>query len=69
MLGKILCLLSLHSWNAPYKVFVHHLGEYPWEKWQHWCTRMKRDCARSGCYKTTRTGDCLYPIQSLPPQK
>ena len=69
MLGKILCLLFLHSFGKPFEVRVHHLGEYPWDTWQHICTRMKRECTRKGCYKTTRTGNCLYPIQSLPPQK
>ncbi len=69
MLGKILCLFFLHSWGAPYEVSVRHLGEYPWDTWQHICTRVKRNCRRKDCYKTTRSGDCLYPIEPLPDQK
>lgn len=68
MFQRFLCAIGLHKWGKWYKVSVHHLGEYPWDVWQHICTASRRTCQECGWHSRMRNL-CSYPIKSLPNQR
>ncbi len=44
----VCCRLHLHRWSGYYPRPLWHLGEYPWETWQHVCIAHYKSCTRCG---------------------
>ena len=64
---RLRCRLRLHRWGEWEMDAIHHLGEYPWDKWQHVCRTRRRRCA--DCPATMKRGSCVGSwIVRLPPQ-
>jgi hypothetical protein len=66
-LRLVLCRLGLHNWSRWYKVRVHHMGEYPWDTWQHVCMADKRECLLCG-KGSRRCNSCQGPVLPMEPQ-
>jgi len=64
------CRLHLHRWGKQFLVPVHHLGEYPYQSFQHICHAQARECACCGKSKRRRSRSrCATGLMvRLPPQ-
>jgi len=61
------CRFKLHRWSAWEKDALYHMGEDPWERWQHMCATRRRWCV--DCDATMRRGNCVGGwVVSLPAQ-
>lgn len=64
------CRFHLHRWGKQFLVPVHHLGEYPWQRFQHICHAQARECVRCGKLKRRQLRSrCASGVMvRLPPQ-
>jgi len=67
-LRLLLCNVGVHDWGKWQKVEVHHMGEMPWDTWQHLCHSNQRICLCCG-HKSRRRKHCQGPYKSLPNQE
>ncbi|MGC8461433.1 MAG: hypothetical protein ACP5OR_06290 [Candidatus Dormibacteria bacterium] len=51
----MMCRIGKHTWSGWFLAPVHHLGEYPWEKWQHVCLGKQRQCTACGTVRRSFT--------------
>lgn len=42
------CRLHFHKWSGYFRDACLHSGEYPWDTWQHICTRLVKQCRLCG---------------------
>ncbi len=49
------CRLGMHKWSGWFLYPVHHLGEYPWERWQHICLGKRKQCTACGDVRRSLT--------------
>lgn len=63
------CGLRFHQPSPVLRGEIHHLGEYPWEKWQHLCLANIRYCLRGCGWRSRSTRRCQRVITRLPDQK
>ncbi len=63
------CSLKLHSLSPVIKAEVHHLGEYPWDRWQHLCVANVRYCLRGCGWRSAPKRLCQRIIRRLPDQQ
>ena len=67
MLQRILCAIGFHDWDKWRQKQIHHMGEPPWETWQHICLGWKRSCKQCGTPSRLQV-TCDAPRLSLPNQ-
>ena len=51
------CRLGLHRWSEWKLDAMYHLGEWPWDTWQHVCATKRRWCV--DCPATMKRGSCV----------
>ncbi len=67
-LNTLLCTIGIHDPGSERVGPIHHMGEYPYQRWQHICTMKIRTCKKCGfdkC-KPVRAGYCRV-TKHLPP--